>query len=43
VRDTGGARYQFVVTLQGGWRIVKATAAEQATLGAHRFGSRRIQ
>jgi hypothetical protein len=38
-----GTRYQLAVVLQGAWRIVQTTAAEQAMLEAHGFGSRRIQ
>jgi hypothetical protein len=42
---TNSGRVQILLSaaLQNGWRIVRATAAEQSLLEAHGFGSGRIQ
>jgi hypothetical protein len=36
-------RYLLSAVLKIGWRIVRASPAEQAMLEAHGFGSRRVQ
>jgi hypothetical protein len=38
-----GVRGLLSAALQNGWRIVRASPEEQAMLGAHGFGSRRMQ
>ena len=42
-RNSGRVQSLLSAALQNGWRIVRVTAAEQALLKAHGFGSGRVQ